>query len=77
MKRRQGEGVLGEVMQMEVPGTKPSGGPKETCMKNIEEDMCEWNSLEDVYDCVTWRAFIKSQTNSPQKKTQKNSRGKK
>ena len=69
MKRRQGEGVLGEVMEMEVPATKPSGRPKETWMKNIEEDMGEWNPLEDVYDHVRWRTLIKIQTNSPWKKT--------
>ena len=68
MRTRQGDGVLGEVMEMEVPGTKPRGRPKETWMNNIEEDMCDWNPLDDVYDCVTWRAFIKSQINFPWRK---------
>ena len=58
-------------MEMEVPGTKPKGRPKETWMKNIAEDMCEWNPLEeDVYDRDRWRALIKSQTKSPWKKPQ-------
>ena len=39
MKRRQGDGVLGEVMAMKVPGTRPGGRPKKMWMKNIENDM--------------------------------------
>ena len=51
--RRLGDGVLGEVMEMDAPGTKPRGRPKKTWMKNIEADVCEWNVLEeDVYDRV-------------------------
>ena len=46
-------------------------------MKNIEEDMCEWSPWEDVYDRVRWRAFIKSQINSPWKKKTQNGGGKK
>ena len=63
VKRRQGEGVLGEVMEMEIPGTRPRGRPKKTWMKNIEEDMSQLNlNEEDVYDRDRWRVLIKSQT---------------
>ena len=51
VKRRQGDGILGEVMQMEIPGTRPRGRPKKTWIKNIEEDMSQLNLREeDVHD---------------------------
>ena len=62
VKRRQGEGVLGEVMEMEVLGTRPRGRPKKTWIKNIE-DVSEWVLIqEDVNDRDRWRALIKIQT---------------
>ena len=39
-KRRQGDGVLRKVMEMEVPGIRSRGRRKKTWMKNIEGDMC-------------------------------------
>ena len=63
MKRRRGEGVLGEVMEMEVPGTRPRGRPRKTWMKNSEEDLHEINlNQEDAYDRDRWRALIQRQT---------------
>ena len=63
VKRRRGEGVLGEVMEMEVPGTRPRGRPRKTWMKNIEEDLHELNlNQEDAYDRDRWRALIQRQT---------------
>ena len=59
MKRRKGDGVLGKAMEIEVPGTRPRGRPKKTWMKNIYEDMCEWNMIADVYGRVRGRALIK------------------
>ena len=60
---RQGDGASGGVMMMKVRGTRPRGRPKKTCRHIIEEDMCEWNLIEeDVYDRDTWIALIISQT---------------
>ena len=58
MKKQQGDGVFGEVMEMDVPGRRPRGRPKKTLLNNIVEDMYEWNLVEedvceeDVYDRV-------------------------
>ena len=66
VKRRQGDGVLGEVMEMEIPETRPTGRLKKTLIKNIEKDMCELNLREeDVHDRERWRTLIKSQTHLP------------
>ena len=63
VKRRRGEGLLGEVMEMEAPGRRPPGRPKKTWIKNVEEDLTEWNlNKEDVFDREKWRALIKRQT---------------
>ena len=63
VKRRRGAGVLGEVMQMEVTGTRPRGRPKKVWMKNVEEDLRELNlTQEDAYDRDKWRNIIKRQT---------------
>ena len=62
VQRRQVDGVLGEGMELVVAGTKPRGRPKQTLMKNIEEDKYEWNLVEeDAYDRARWRALIKIQ----------------
>ena len=55
MKRRKGNGELREIMEMEVPGTRPRGRPKKTWTKNIEEDIYLLNLMEgDVYDRIRW-----------------------
>ena len=46
VKSLQGDGVLGEVMEIEVPKTRLRSIPKKIWMKIIEEDMCEWNLME-------------------------------
>ena len=59
VERRKGDGLLGEIMKMELPWTRPRGRPNKTWMRIIEEDTCERNLMEgDAYDCVPWRAFI-------------------
>ena len=64
VKRRRGAGVLGEVMEMEVTGTRPRGRPKKVWMNNIEEDQNELNlTQDDAYDRDRWRDIIKRQTN--------------
>ena len=63
LKRRRGEGVLGEAMEMEVTGMRPRGRPRKTWMKNIEEDLRELNLVqEDAYNRDRWRGLIRSQT---------------
>ena len=63
VKRRRGEGLLGEVMELEAPGRRPPGRPKKTWIKNVEEDLTEWSlNKEDVFDREKWRALIKRQT---------------
>ena len=37
VKRQQGDGEQGEVMEMEVTSTKPRGSPQKNWMKNFEE----------------------------------------
>ena len=46
VKRREGEGLLGEVMELEVPGVRPRGRPKKQWKKNVEEDLREMNLTE-------------------------------
>ena len=61
VKRREGRGVLGEVMNLQVPGTRPRGRPKKTWTKNIEEDLNEMGLVEDdAMDRDKWRAIIKT-----------------
>ena len=63
VKRRHGEGLLGEAMELEVTGSRPRGRPKITWMKNVEEDLLQLNlNQEDVYDREKWRVLIKRQT---------------
>ena len=51
VKRRRGAGVSGEVMEMEVTGTRPRARLKEAWMKNIEENLKELNlTQDDAYD---------------------------
>ena len=64
-------------MEVEIPRKKPRGRLKKAWTKNIVEDMCEWNVLEeDDYDRVRWRPLIKSQNHEPEKKTQNGGRQK-
>ena len=63
VKRRTGVGVLREVMEMEVTGTKPRGRPNKVWMMNIEEDLCELNLTQyDAYGRERWEAVKKRQT---------------
>ena len=63
VKRRRGAGVLGEVMEMEVTGTRPKGRPKKVWMKSIEEDLKELNLTQDhAYDRDRWIDIIKRET---------------
>ena len=61
VKRREGEGLLGEVMELEVTGVRPRGRPKKQWKNNIEEDLREMNLREaDAMDRDGWRAAIKT-----------------
>ena len=63
MKKRRGDGVLGEAMEVEVSGTRPRGRPRKTWMKNIEDDLRELNLVQDdAYNRDKWRGLIISQT---------------
>ena len=46
VKRREGEGLLVEVMELQVPGVRPRGRPKKQWKNNIEEDLREMNLSE-------------------------------
>ena len=60
-KRREGSGVLGEVMNLQVPGVRPRGRPKKSWVKNIEEDLHALGLTEDdALDRDNWRAIIKT-----------------
>ena len=59
VKRREGEGLLGEVMNLEVPGVRPRGRPKKQWKDNVKEDLREMNLTEaDAMDRSCWRAAI-------------------
>ena len=61
VKRREGEGLLGEVMELVAPGIRPRGRPKKQWKNNIEEDLREMHLREaDAMDRDGWRAAIKS-----------------
>ena len=46
-KRWRADDVLGEVMEMELPGIRPRGTRKKTWIKNIEKGLCEGNLVEE------------------------------
>ena len=61
VKRREGEGLLGEVMQLEVHSVIPRRRPKKQWKNNIEEDLRTLNLRKtDAMDRDSWRAAIKS-----------------
>ena len=61
VKRREEEGLLGEVMELEVSGVRPRGRPKKQWKNNIEEDLRDLNLREtDALDRDSWRAAIKA-----------------
>ena len=61
VRRREGRGVLGEAMDLQVSGVRPRGRPKKNWMKNIEEDLHELGLVEeDAMDRDNWRAIIKT-----------------
>ena len=59
VKRRVGEGLLGEVMELEVPDVTPRDKPKKQWRNNVEEDLRDMNLTEaDAMDRDAWRAAI-------------------
>ena len=63
VKRRDGGDCLGDVLQVEVPGSRPRGRPKKTWFDNVKEDLRTLNLREDdAHDRDYWRAVIKRQT---------------
>ena len=63
VKRRDGGDCLGDVLRVEVPGSRPRGRPKKSWMDNVKEDMRKLNLREDdALDRDYWRAVIKRQT---------------
>ena len=63
VKRREVGDCLGDVLRMEVSGSRPRGRPKKSWMDNVKEDLRKLNLREDdAYDRDYWRAVIKRQT---------------
>ena len=61
MKRQEGEGLMGEVIKLEVPGVRPRVRPKKQWKNDVEEDLREMNLTEpDAMDRDGWLAAIKS-----------------
>ena len=60
--RRREDGYVGRrVMEMEVPGRRRRGRPKQRWMDNIGEDMKDKNlSDNDVYDRAGWRRAVRN-----------------
>jgi len=54
VKRREREGLLVEVMELEVPGVRPRDGPKKQWSNSIEEDLREMRPrwLESCHQIV-------------------------
>ena len=46
MKRREGEGLFGDMLELEVSRVRPRVHPKKQCKNNIEEDLRERNLRE-------------------------------
>ena len=60
-KEREGEGLLGEVMELEVTGVRHSGRPRKQWNNHIEENLREMNLREtDAMNRDGWRTPIKS-----------------
>ena len=58
--RRNGAGLLGEVMELNVPGVRPRGRPRKQWKDNVKEDMRKLNLREEsAYDRDVWREAIK------------------
>ena len=58
--RRNGAGLLGEVMELNVPGVRSRGRPRKQWKDNIKEDMKTLNLREEsAYDRDVWREAIK------------------
>ena len=54
---------LNDFLRMEVPGSRPKGGPKKSRMDNVKEDLRKLNVREDdAHDRDHWRAVINRQT---------------
>lgn len=63
VKRRNGEGALGGVLQIEVAGVRPRGRPKKTWWSNVKEDLAKLGlTEEDAQDRKRWRRLIKRPT---------------
>ena len=61
VQRREGKGMLGEVMKLEVFGVRPRSMPKKQWKNNVEEHLIEMNLTEaDAMDRYGWRTAIKS-----------------
>ena len=43
VKRREGKGLLNEVMELKAPELRPRGRPKKQWKNNIQEDLKEMN----------------------------------
>lgn len=66
VKRRNGEGAIGRVLETEVSGSRPRGRPKKSWISNIKEDMKELGLTEhDCQDRNRWKNVI---TSNPQKR---------
>ena len=61
VKRREEEGLLGEVMELEIPEVRPRGRPKKQWKNNVVKGFREMNLTEaDAMDRDGWRVTIKS-----------------
>lgn len=61
VKGREGEGMQGEVMKLEVSGVRPKGHQIKQWKNNIEEDIRETNLREtDAIGRESWIAAIRS-----------------
>ena len=60
-KQTERRRVVGEVMELEVPGVRPRGRPTKQLKNNSEEDLREMNLREThTMDRHSWKAAIES-----------------
>ena len=63
VKRREVGDCYGDVLRIEVPGSRPRERRKKSWMDNVKEDLGNLNLREDdAYNPDYWRAVIKRQT---------------